>query len=346
VLEKIFIIGTTPGTSKSGVPAALDGHLRGFDELDIDVHFIESHNDNRNNFIVWFKAFLYILWVSIKWRKNAMFFFHGARWFSILRKSSLAFIPYCLGSKTSLHVHSIDFFHYLERRGIFRYLTMFLLIPFNKLFVLTPWWKNVLRDKGIDKKICISPNPCDKETAERALTHKKHGKQRTIDVVKILTLTRLIKGKGVESVILAMTQLPENYVLDIAGDGPLENSLKALVLENNLTKRVFFHGWVSGGDKRKLFEQASVFCLPSQHDSFGMVYLEAMSFGVPIVALDWGPISDVVTKDVGICSDSNDPIVLANVISSLAHSQGVYCAAGPKKIIENYLPRVVVKTLL
>jgi glycosyltransferase involved in cell wall biosynthesis len=70
----------------------------------------------------------------------------------------------------------------------------------------------------------------------------------------------------------------------LAGEGPEHTSLHRLAAVSGLQDVLAFPGWVA--DKEAFFESIDVFCLPSQHEPFGIVLIEAMAHAMPIVATD------------------------------------------------------------
>lgn len=91
---------------------------------------------------------------------------------------------------------------------------------------------------------------------------------------------------------LALPQLPAGSLLAIMGSGRLESSLKALATELGVAEQVRFLGQVAQG--RRYFKAFDVFALTSDHEPFGMVLLEAMAAGVPVVCSDCGGGREVV----------------------------------------------------
>ncbi|HZX16391.1 MAG TPA: glycosyltransferase [Pseudomonas sp.] len=84
----------------------------------------------------------------------------------------------------------------------------------------------------------------------------------------------------------ALPQLPAGSLLAIMGSGGLEPALKALAQELNVDEQVRFLGQVAYG--RRYFKAFDVFALTSDHEPFGMVLLEAMAAGVPVICSDCG----------------------------------------------------------
>lgn len=90
----------------------------------------------------------------------------------------------------------------------------------------------------------------------------------------------------------ALPNLPEGVLLAIAGSGPLENSLKEQTISLGIANRVRFLGQVP--NVRRLFSAFDLFVLSSDHEPFGMVLLEAMAAGVPVIATDCGGAPEVI----------------------------------------------------
>ncbi|MCK9465223.1 MAG: glycosyltransferase [Thiopseudomonas sp.] len=111
--------------------------------------------------------------------------------------------------------------------------------------------------------------------------------------------TTLIKGFA-----KALPELPAGSLLAIMGSGRLEQQLKQLAHELGVSGSVRFLGQVSNG--RRYFKAFDLFALTSDHEPFGMVLLEAMAAGVPVIATDCGGAKEVVE-----CADNR--FALGNV---------------------------------
>ena len=114
---------------------------------------------------------------------------------------------------------------------------------------------------------------------------------------------------------LALPQLPVHSRLAILGRGRLEQDLKALARELGIADKVLFLGQVP--DARRYFRAFDVFALSSDHEPFGMVLLEAMAAGVPLLATACGGAKEVV-EGVGILFPFGDAEHLAQGLRHLA----------------------------
>ena len=92
----------------------------------------------------------------------------------------------------------------------------------------------------------------------------------------------------------AFPELPAGSLLAIMGSGRLEQQLKQLAHDLGVSDSVRFLGQVSNG--RRYFKAFDLFALTSDHEPFGMVLLEAMAAGVPVIATDCGGAKEVVNE--------------------------------------------------
>ncbi len=113
---------------------------------------------------------------------------------------------------------------------------------------------------------------------------------------------------------LALPQLPAGSLLAIMGSGRLEAQLKALAAELGVSEAVRFLGQVPNG--RRYFKAFDVFVLTSDHEPFGMVLLEAMAAGVPVLATDCGGAPEVVGEPQALFALGDDAM-LASRLSAL-----------------------------
>ncbi|UNL98388.1 glycosyltransferase [Stutzerimonas stutzeri] len=113
----------------------------------------------------------------------------------------------------------------------------------------------------------------------------------------------------------ALPQMPVGSLLAIMGSGKLEGSLRALAVELGITESVRFLGQVPNG--RLYFKAFDLFVLTSDHEPFGMVLLEAMAAGVPVVSTDCGGGREVV-QGAGELFPRGDASALAEVLQRQA----------------------------
>ena len=104
-------------------------------------------------------------------------------------------------------------------------------------------------------------------------------------IVYLAAVGRLVRRKNLATLISVLQRLERNDVhLLIIGDGPEQDALQAQARELGVASRVQFRGFVPDETKFQLLAAADVFALPSLHEAFGLVYLEAMHCGLPVIA--------------------------------------------------------------
>lgn len=153
------------------------------------------------------------------------------------------------------------------------------------------------------------------------------------DKFKILFVGRHIERKGICYLIEAAKYLPaDQFEIRIVGAGDLTEKLKAQAVEINKSKDrdilpapIIFTGKLSPADLETEYRNANVFVLPAIVDSkgdtegLGVVLIEAMELGLPIVASNVGGIPDVVVDgETGILVPEKDPRALADAFKRLA----------------------------
>jgi glycosyltransferase involved in cell wall biosynthesis len=105
------------------------------------------------------------------------------------------------------------------------------------------------------------------------------------DALYVATVGRLVRRKNLATLIAALARLRRDDVhLLVIGDGPECPRLMAQAEACGLAARVQFRGFVPDETKYQLLAAADLFALASLHEAFGLVYLEAMHCGLPVIA--------------------------------------------------------------
>ncbi len=110
--------------------------------------------------------------------------------------------------------------------------------------------------------------------------------------VLLVTVGRLIARKAVDQLVATMSHLPPTAHLLIVGSGPKEEDLRRQATELGVVERVRFLGYVTEEEKYALLRAADLYVSTSQHEGFGLVFLEAMACGLPVVCYDHGGQTD------------------------------------------------------
>ncbi len=133
----------------------------------------------------------------------------------------------------------------------------------------------------------------------------------------ILFVGRLVREKGVSMLLEAVKELrkeiPANLI--VVGDGPMRDHLVRKTLDLGLDGNVRFTGFVDSSTLISLYRTCDVCVVPSLHEPFGMVALEAMAAKIPTVVSDVGGLSEIVEDGVnGIKVPPGDRKLLAGAL--------------------------------
>ncbi len=140
----------------------------------------------------------------------------------------------------------------------------------------------------------------------------------------ILFMGRLVYEKGVQHLISAMPKILAGYhdaKLVIAGKGGMLDELRAQVNSLGISNKVYFTGYMDSKQVCKMYKCADVSVFPSTYEPFGIVALEAMLSGTPVVVSDIGGLNEIVEHGVdGMKSYAGNPNSLADSILALLYN--------------------------
>lgn len=183
-----------------------------------------------------------------------------------------------------------------------------------------------LRDRLVpyapqDKEIGVVPNMVDVDFfVPPAEGRKCRG-------FRFSTIALMTPNKGLDILLRAFGTAflhEKDVYLDIGGDGPQRRELEQLADRLGISDRVTFHGMLSQEGVRHLLWDSNVFVLPSYVETFGVVFLEAMSTGLPVIATRSGGPESFVDETVGILVDPGDVGALAAALRGIYETYSFY----------------------
>jgi glycosyltransferase involved in cell wall biosynthesis len=128
------------------------------------------------------------------------------------------------------------------------------------------------------------------------------------DAFVMVTVGRVVARKATVQLVRALhaSALPSAHLL-IVGDGPDAAAVRKAAADAGLAERVHLLGQVSEERKRQVLSIADIFVSASQHEGFGLVFLEAMAHGLPIICYDHGGQTDFLADgETGFLVPLND----------------------------------------
>ncbi len=171
--------------------------------------------------------------------------------------------------------------------------------------------EDYLRSIGVSAPMKVIPNG----VVLLPLKKKPHNK-----IPIILHVGRICREKRIDVIVHAFAEVlkDRNAKLIITSKGPSEHELKALVHKMGLQEKVVFTGYISEKEKRELYRKADIFAFASTTETQGLVVLEAMVAGTPVVAARGGGTLDYIKDgNTGLLFEEGDYKELARNIISL-----------------------------
>lgn len=151
--------------------------------------------------------------------------------------------------------------------------------------------------------------------------------QKRNELKTITTVGSLIPRKAhqllIEAFSIALSK-NDNLRLNIIGKGPLEDSLIHLINKLKCGDYIQLMGHKDRRDIGLVFMKSDMFVLPSQRETFGVVLIEALSFGLPCIAFKGSGPDDIITPENGILVENQNPESLAMAILEMIDNLGRY----------------------
>jgi glycosyltransferase involved in cell wall biosynthesis len=126
----------------------------------------------------------------------------------------------------------------------------------------------------------------------------------------LITLGRLVPRKAVDQLVELTGRLRDrgqSVQLLVLGSGPSGDELRQQATDLGLADNIHFYGHVEESEKLRLLSISDIFLSTSQHEGFGLIFLEAMASGLPIICYDHGGQTDFLTDhETGFLVALND----------------------------------------
>jgi len=160
-----------------------------------------------------------------------------------------------------------------------------------------------------------------------------------IDKPYVLSLCRLVHKKGVDILVRAwkkaLPKLPADLLLIIGGDGEERDNIVSLIGELGISERVQMVGLVKNDERLKLFKGAKLYVVPSRIEPFGIVVLEAMASGTPVLASNTGGIPSIITAGTnGTLFDNGNEDDLAEKLTLLINNLDVMSTRASRALVD------------
>jgi glycosyltransferase involved in cell wall biosynthesis len=241
--------------------------------------------------------------------------------------------------------------HPLRRVSHYRRMQRFyaersLLRSADRVIAATQFGRRALLERGYldeDSRLVVIPNGVSSHWFQETRQTPTKGE------TTFLFVGRLEPQKGVDLLLRAFCELPKHCKLRIVGTGPHEGEYKGLAQDLGLSLRVEFVGHSPPAAVRRELERAYALVLPSRAELFGIVLVEAMAMGVPVIASRVGGIPEVVVHEgTGLLVPRDDVHALAAAMRRMQSDQTLrsqFARQGPDHAARFRWDRLVERTL-
>lgn len=151
--------------------------------------------------------------------------------------------------------------------------------------------------------------------------HVNSNLKSKLNNLNIVSVGRLSEEKGyldLIDVMMEVNKINSQVKLTICGDGHLREQVETKIRNYNLNKNIHLLGFVEGKELEKAYVNSSLYVMPSKLESFGLVLLEAMHYGLPCIAFDSASgARNLLKNNVGILIKERNIKAMANKIIKL-----------------------------
>jgi N-acetyl-alpha-D-glucosaminyl L-malate synthase BshA len=226
---------------------------------------------------------------------------------------------------TTLHGTDITI---VGQQPAFTRLTRFSIESSDKVTAVSRFLRQrTIESLGIKRPIEVVYNFVD--TRRFAPRRRRHSVLAPSDVPVVMHASNFRQVKNIETLVRVFARVRKRVAcqLVLVGDGPEKARAEDLCRELGVERQALFLG--SQDLMEELLPLADVFFLPSRQESFGLVALEAMSAGVPVVASNIGGLPEVVVDGVtGFLHDPDDEVALSGSIEKLLTNERLRARMG------------------
>ena len=201
------------------------------------------------------------------------------------------------------------------------------------------------RNFGIKAEIIPNIADTDSFTLETANETAKKPKE----TFRVISVGALIKRKHMDLLIKAFCKFSENCpgaYLDIYGKGAEKENLQNLIAENGREKQIILHGARPRTEIAQQMKQADCFALASDVETFGVVYIEAMAMGLPVIATKSGGPENFVNSENGMLIEAGSEEVLVNALKTMYNNSSTYNRMKIRDyVLNNFSPSAVAEKI-
>jgi glycosyltransferase involved in cell wall biosynthesis len=297
--------------------------------------------------------FCKIIKILLRNRPHLVYFTCAPSIGMIVRDVPLMILLRVFGKKCIVHLHGGDINGFFGGFFLRKYLARLGLRCCIAIFPIARDVEAAARKLFDNDKVIYVPNMLDDDfLAECKLkTEVQSGR------IKIIHVAWQAPEKGSFDMVEAIRLVRTNIQCDLIGKAApeYEKLLNSKISQYDIGSKIRLNGLCTGKDLQQFYEQADIFAMPTHSEGFPMVILEAMAYGLPVVATDVGNIREMIAADssepAGILLRHVNPVdatELAEVLEKLAGDSKLRATLGQngrRRVMSKYLASLIVPKL-
>lgn len=261
------------------------------------------------------QLFFSVLTALIFFRPSVIYYTASPAGFAFYRDLFVTFplkLYQKINSRTEIyyHYHAKGIQQFTRQSNLKLKLTKIFIKSVNVIFI-SELLKSEVEDINSYKQVFFLSNGVEDNLSSLEF-QETISSRRNKNEVRILFLSNMMKAKGYDTVLEIAKKIKDHDLsikIDFAGGWAStedEAFFNKYIETYNLKPIVSYHGLVGGDKKKQLFKEATLFIFPSRYkkEVFPLSILEALSYGLPILAFDIGAVSKIITYDIGHLSDA------------------------------------------
>jgi glycosyltransferase involved in cell wall biosynthesis len=277
---------------------------------------------NIKKFLFFFKLLLSVTKALVRKKYNLCYVSISSKGSGFYKDLCVVTLLKLFRKKIVLHFHNKGVAEAVKKNGFHRQMYRFVLGGTKtKIILLSERLYQDIKDYVKKENVFYCPNGIpDVNNINRVYNRDIKGPAR------LLFLSNMMHAKGVYVLVEGCSILKSrghSFECHFVGDwlDIEEASFNTKVSDSGLSNFIYSHGKKFNEEKKLFYQRSDIFVFPTLNEAFGLVLLEAMQTGLPVVASDEGGIPDIVAdQQTGFIVPKNDPVQLADKLSLLINN--------------------------
>lgn len=319
--KKVLVVGTDY-RGKGGIATVINAYRQIFEQF----NFVCTHKfvGRFHQVLLVICAYWKIIWFCL-FKGIKIVHIHAASYRSFYVASICVLLAKCFGKKVVLHLHGGNFESFFFSKKRF---CLFVTKRVDVVVAVSRYFGEMFERLQLNDDIRVIYNMIVLPSNEIKKCYSKSGK------LKILFLGMINRNKGIfevlEMLASRINEVKEKFILFVGGTGEIEK-FNRYIQKYQLQDVVVYCGWMSGEDKMQKFLDVDVYIQPSHFESLGISIIEAMSYGLPVLATNVGGIPELVENNVnGFLVNVGDMDMLYRYLELFSHNRNLIQLMGEK----------------